>query len=240
MRDLRSIAWFLGDDATVGHRPTVTLSGPSYRSPEQHFARRALVRCRLLTAGSLASQFSETPKSLRAAAVIFRLPRCRKAAGSGETSRPALGSARPTLAVGHLDNRELIGRGAKTLREYQGCVDHLLRPHLGGIAIAKLRPVRISEWIATTLKSGSIKGGALSVKTVYHAFALLNGALHWAVQSDLPTMNPCAKLKSHPSVPRSQAKALSGKQITKLIATARGTRLGSILRPGALPRCATR
>ena len=54
----------------------------------------------------------------------------------------------------YLADREALDRGAKTLQEYRGCADRLIRPHLGGIALAKLRPARIAEWVAMLLKRG--------------------------------------------------------------------------------------
>ncbi len=51
----------------------------------------------------------------------------------------------------YLADREALERGAKTLQEYRGCADRLIRPHLDGIAVAKLRPARIAEWVADLL-----------------------------------------------------------------------------------------
>ena len=85
----------------------------------------------------------------------------------------------------YLADREALGRGAKTLQEYRGCADRLIRPHLGGIALAKLKPARIAEWVAELLKrggkptknaDGKLLARPLSAKSVHHAFTLSSTA----------------------------------------------------------------
>jgi hypothetical protein len=89
----------------------------------------------------------------------------------------------------YLTDREALGRGTKTLQEYQGCADRLIRPHLGGVMLSKLKPARIAEWVAEILKcggkptrdaGGNLVKRRLSAKSVHHAFALLNGASGFA------------------------------------------------------------
>lgn len=58
------------------------------------------------------------------------------------------------LLDGYLVDREALERSPKTIQEYRGCADRLVRPHLGGVALAKLRPARIAEWVAMLLKCG--------------------------------------------------------------------------------------
>jgi integrase len=132
----------------------------------------------------------------------------------------------------YLADREALERGAKTLQEYRGCADRLIRPHLGGIALAKLRPARIAEWVATLLKRGgkSAKNAdgklverALSAKSVYHAFTLLNGAMRFALRMELIGRNPC-EAATRPSIKRSDAKALSADEVTRLLDAAQSTR----------------
>lgn len=132
----------------------------------------------------------------------------------------------------YLGDREALGRGAKTLQEYRSYADRLIRPHLGGIAIAKLRPARISEWRDDVLarggkpvkdKDGKLHDRPLSPKSVYHAFTLLNGALRFALRMDLIGRNPCEAV-TRPSVHRSDAKAIAPEQVTLLLAAARETR----------------
>jgi integrase len=137
----------------------------------------------------------------------------------------------------YLADREALERSPKTLQEYRSCADRLIRPHLGGIALAKLRPARIAEWVALLLKRGGQptknKDGTLcerplSAKSVYHAFTLLNGAMRFALRMELIGRNPC-EAATRPSVKRSAAKALSSEETTRLLEAARSTRWAAFL-----------
>lgn len=137
----------------------------------------------------------------------------------------------------YLADREALNRSAKTLQEYRGCADRLIRPHLGCIALAKLRPARIAEWVATLLKKGGkptknaegkLVDRPLSAKSVYHAFTLLNGALRFALRMELVGRNPC-DAATRPSVKRSDAKALGTEEVTRLLDVACGTRWQAFL-----------
>ncbi|MGB8518684.1 MAG: site-specific integrase [Candidatus Tumulicola sp.] len=108
----------------------------------------------------------------------------------------------------------------------------LIRPHLGGVALVKLRPARIAEWVAALLKrsgkatktaDGTFRERPLSAKSVYHAFTLLNGAMRFALRMELIGRNPCEAV-TRPSVKRSNAKAFSADEVTRLLDVARGTR----------------
>jgi integrase len=132
----------------------------------------------------------------------------------------------------YLADREALERGAKTLQEYRGCADRLVLPHLGGVAVAKLRPARIAEWVAMLLKrggkptknaDGKLVERPLSAKSVYHAFTLLNGAMRFALRMELIGRNPC-EAATRPSIKRSDAKALSAGEVTRLLEAARDTR----------------
>jgi integrase len=132
----------------------------------------------------------------------------------------------------YLADREALERGAKTLQEYRGCADRLIRPHFGGVAIAKLRPARIAEWVAILLKRGGKPtkdsddkpvDRPLSAKSVYHAFTLLNGAMRFALRMELVGRNPC-EAATRPRVRRSNAKALTADEVTRLLAAASGSR----------------
>ena len=137
----------------------------------------------------------------------------------------------------YLADREALDRGAKTLQEYRGCADRLIRPHLGGIALAKLRPARIAEWVAMLLKSGGkrtkdadgkLVERPLSAKSVYHAFTLLNGAMRFALRMELIGRNPC-DAATRPSIIRSEAKALTADEVTRLLEAAGGSRWGAFV-----------
>ena len=85
------------------------------------------------------------------------------------------------------------------------------------------------EWIATLLKEGGAvlkdaeKGRPLSPKTVLHAITLLSAALTWGTRVQLVARNVCT-LVSAPRARRSEAKALSSDEITRLLFVSRGSR----------------
>ena len=134
----------------------------------------------------------------------------------------------------YLADRESLGRGAKTIDEYRRTNALYIRPRLGDFAVAKLRAAHVSEWVATLLKAGgkiterAPKGQALAPRTVRHAFALLRGALAWGTRVQLVSRNVC-ELVSAPSVRPSEAKALSGDEITRLLFVSRGSRWGAFV-----------
>jgi integrase len=128
----------------------------------------------------------------------------------------------------YLADREALERGAKTLQEYRGCADRLIRPHLGGIALSRLRPTRVAEWIALLLRQGGKNARPLSAKSVYHAFTLLNGAMRFALRMELVGRNPC-DAATRPRVTRSDAKALSNDESSRLLDSARGSRWASFI-----------
>ena len=105
----------------------------------------------------------------------------------------------------YLADREALGRGAKTLQEYRGCADRLIRPHLGGAALAKLRPARIAEWVAELLKrggkptkgaDGKLHARPLSAKSVHHAFAFsmapCASGFAWSLSAEILARQPRA------------------------------------------------
>ena len=123
----------------------------------------------------------------------------------------------------YVRERQALGREAKTLQEYDGHIDRYIKPHLGSIPLAKLRPAHVADWVAMLLERGGHEGHALSPKTSRHAFALMNATLRWGVRMQLVQRNVCEAV-TPPSVPRSEAKALSAEEVSRLFAVAKGTR----------------
>lgn len=113
--------------------------------------------------------------------------------------------------------------GAKTLERYREISNKNIVAHLGPTPLAKLKPAHLSEWLTKLLKSGGRKDKPLSPKSVRHAFGLLNAAVRWAVRMQLVARNACDAVRP-PTVPRSDAKALTLDEISKLTLTAAGTR----------------
>lgn len=134
------------------------------------------------------------------------------------------------LSPGTVTVRELLKRyvasrdiGAKTAEEYNHQADHYILPHLGGIALQKLRPAHVSGWAATIQKTGGRKGRAISARTAAHAFSLLSGALRWALRHQLVARNVCES-SDRPKPARHEAKALSDGEVAALLKVAAGTR----------------
>jgi integrase len=119
----------------------------------------------------------------------------------------------------YLRDRRALGRGEKTVERYEGIVRFNLAPHIGSIPLQKLRPAHVSELVATLRDRGGFKGGALSPKTVKHAFALLKAAIEWGLRHELVGRN-VADAVSPPSVPRGEIAALTLEEAQRLLYTA--------------------
>jgi hypothetical protein len=94
-----------------------------------------------------------------------------------------------TLLDRYMQDRTDRGRGAKTVERYGELASLYLKPHMGTIAVAKLKPAHVTELLALLRKQGGAKGRPLSPGSVRHAFVLLNGALGWAVRNELVSRN---------------------------------------------------
>ncbi len=114
---------------------------------------------------------------------------------------------------------------ATTIHRYRSLSSNLITPHVGKLALAKLRAAHLSDWMETIRAGGGHKGKALSAKTVRHAVILLNGALKWAISMQLAATNPLSGIKI-PRVARSKARALSADEIAQVVAEANKTRWG--------------
>jgi integrase len=169
--------------------------------------------------------------------------RRRRALGTFATRKEAESAEREALftkdrgvdlSPRHVTVAELLSRylrdrasrcGAKTLQEYERIGNRYVLPRLGAMLLAKVRPAHIAEWQAAIAESGGRNDSAISPKTVYHARALLYGALRWAVKMQLLAANPCAAVDP-PTIRRSEAKALRSDEIARLLDAAAPTRWG--------------
>jgi len=129
----------------------------------------------------------------------------------------------------YLKDRSALGRGAKTVERYESLVKHNLVPHIGSVPLSKLRPAHVSELVATLGKCGGFGGRALSAKSVKHAYALLKGALAWAVRQELVGRN-VAEAVSPPTVGRGVVAAISVDEAKQLFAAADKGRWGPFMR----------
>ncbi len=134
-----------------------------------------------------------------------------------------------TLTVADLAERYVAQRrtlercGLKTAEEYERVVRLYIEPHFRGVPVRKLRPAAVSEWVVTLMRGGGRNGKPISARTAKHAFALLSGALRWAVRQQIVFQNACDAAEA-PTPKRSEARALEPDEVSKIIAIARGTR----------------
>ncbi len=111
----------------------------------------------------------------------------------------------------------------KTVERYREIATQYIAPHIGSLALARLRPAHVSAWLHTLAERGGHDGRALSAKTVRHGFALLNAALRFAQRLDLVGRNVCESVRP-PKVAKSPADAISSEDLAELLASANGTR----------------
>lgn len=114
------------------------------------------------------------------------------------------------------------------MQEYRGIASRLILPHLGSIALAKLRPAHIAEWAAMLRERGGQNGRPLSTKSTHHAFSLLNGALRWGVRMELIGRNVCEAVTA-PVPKRSDAKAMTAEEMGRVLEAAVDTRWAAFL-----------
>lgn len=94
----------------------------------------------------------------------------------------------------------------KALERYRGLVKNQVKPHLGTIALQKLRPVDIDGWLQELGKSG------LSVRSVRHAHGVLRTALNHAAKLELVERN-VARIIGPPALERKEIEILTANQI---------------------------
>jgi integrase len=123
----------------------------------------------------------------------------------------------------YVRDRGALGRGLKTIEEYQRIADLYITPHLGSVIVSKLKPASVSAWISMLLDRGGRENAPISAKTARHAYALLNAALRWGIKMELVGRNVCEAV-TPPKPGQSPAKALSIGEVGSISGVARGTR----------------
>ena len=133
------------------------------------------------------------------------------------------------LVERYVRSRRSLGRcGIKTGEEYDRLIRLYIEPHFRSVVIKKLRPAAVSAWVATLMESGGRAGKPISAKTAKHAFALLSSAFRWGVKMQFVAQNVCDAAEA-PTSPRSEARALAGGEVTKLMHAAKGSRWESFV-----------
>lgn len=128
----------------------------------------------------------------------------------------------------YVSNRRALGRGLKTIEEYQRVARLYIAPHLGNVLVSKLKPASISAWISILLECGGRNGAPISAKTARHAYSLLSAALRWGIKMEIVGRNACEAV-TPPKPARSSAKALSINEVAALSSAARGSRWGPFI-----------
>jgi integrase len=87
--------------------------------------------------------------------------------------------------------------GARTAARYRELLANQIKPHLGAMALQKLKAAAIEDWYVTLRKSGRAKGqGGLAPRTIRHCHRLLSKALRDAARLELVAKNVLADQKA--------------------------------------------
>jgi len=117
----------------------------------------------------------------------------------------------------------------KTLQRYREIVELHLTPALGLIPLGKLQPAHIQAYYSQALASGRRDGlGGLSPQTVVHHNRVLHRAMRRARALRLVPGNPVEDV-SKPKVDRPEIEVMEPTEAVKLLATARSTRMYTII-----------
>lgn len=111
--------------------------------------------------------------------------------------------------------------GAKTRERYHQLVGNQIIPHLGRIALQKLRPKDISAWHTLLLTRGGHEEKPLSARTVGHAHRVLHRGLARAVALEILSRN-VASVASPPRVEEAQIEILTEDQIAEVLSALDG------------------
>jgi integrase len=115
----------------------------------------------------------------------------------------------------------------KTAERYRQLAEQQIIPHLGTVALQKLRPAQVAAWHGILLKSGGKDGRPLSARTVGHAHRVLHQALARAAKSEIVSRN-VASVLSPPKVDAPEIKILAADQIGELLTRLKGHPLHTI------------
>jgi integrase len=122
-----------------------------------------------------------------------------------------------------IDQWEGLGKiTAATAERYRGLLENQIKPHIGDIAIQKLKPADVERWHTTLMTSGRRDGaGGLSPRMVRHAHRLVSKALKEGMRHDLVVRNVAAS-ESPPKINADEITVLDGDQIKALVEKLRG------------------
>jgi integrase len=104
----------------------------------------------------------------------------------------------------------------KTIERYHQLAEHQIIPHIGTIALQKLRPVHIQNLHTTLLISGGKDGKPLAARTVGHAHRIVHRALALALSAEIVARN-VASAVSPPKVQAAEVEILSAEQMADVL-----------------------
>jgi integrase len=113
------------------------------------------------------------------------------------------------------------GLSGKTHERYCGLAEQQIIPHVGALALQKLRPAHVADWHQKLLTSGGKDGRPLSPRTVGYAHRLLHRALKRALKSELVARNVAHAIEP-PKVEHVEVEALKAEQVAPLLAALEG------------------
>lgn len=120
------------------------------------------------------------------------------------------------------------GLSGKTVERYRQLAEQQTIPHLGSVALQKLKPAHVADWHGTLLRTGGKDGRPLGPRTVGHAHRVLHRALQRAVESEVLPRNVASVIKP-PQVESDELEILSGEQIGAVLRRLEGHALHPIV-----------
>lgn len=130
---------------------------------------------------------------------------------------------------------------AKTLERYKQLIEQQLIPHLGSVALQKLKPSQVQNWHSILLRGGGKNGKPLSANTVRQAHRVLHRGLERAVEAEVLARNAAHPIKP-PKVEAVEVEALTAGDMATVLGKLEGhplhpiaaLALGSGMRRGEL------
>jgi integrase len=119
------------------------------------------------------------------------------------------------------------GLAGKTAERYQQLIEAQIIPHLGAIALQKLKPGHIADWHDKLIRGGGKDGRPLSARTVGHAHRVLHRALARAAAIELVSRNVASVVKP-PKVDEIEIESLKADEIGTVLNALKGHTLEPI------------
>jgi integrase len=136
--------------------------------------------------------------------------------------------SRSTLTIyEHISARieQWEGLGKITLKTeecYRELLDNKIKPHIGSVAVQKLKPADVERWHSTLKTRGRRDGGGgLSARSIGHAHRLLSKALKEGLRHDIVVRNVAA-VEPPPKVAAGEITVLDENQVRFLVEKLRG------------------